>query len=299
MFRILSVDGGGVRGIYPAHFLKLLADQVEGHDLRTVFDLYVGTSTGGLIVAAIACGIPLDRVVSLYETRSSDIFGTKRFTARHTFRSAYDTAPLRRIVEEMFGDRVLGDVASRLVLPATDISNGNVFVLKSGYLPTFVRDRDVKVADAVLASAAAPLFFDPVRVKEYLLADGGVWGNNPSLIAYTEAAGKLQQDPADIRLLSVGTGIGDHYYDVGADTKRWGFATGWQDLKLVDLFFNLQSRASENSCTLLLKEKYLRIGFQESGSLPLDDVTQIPRLKAKAAEAYTYHHETVKQFPAL
>ena len=299
MFRILSIDGGGVRGIYPAHFLKLLSDQIDGHDLTTVFDLFVGTSTGGLIAAAIACRIPLATVVDLYEKRSKTIFGRKRFTARNTFRSAYDTAPLRRIVEELFKERLLGDVQPRIVLPTTDISNGNVFVMKSGYLPSFVRDRDIRVSDAVLASAAAPLFFDPVRVKEYLLADGGIWANNPSLIAYTEAVGKLGQKPEDVRLLSLGTGLGGRYYDVGKATKRWGFATGWDDLKLVNLFFNLQSRASENSSMLLLRDQYLRIGFHESNSLPLDDVSEIPRLKAKAGEAFTYRHAEVKTFLGL
>jgi len=187
-------------------------------------------------------------------------------------------------------------VRGRLVLPATDISNGNVFVMKSSYLPDFVRDKDILVADAVMASAAAPLFFDPVRIKEYLLADGGLWANNPSLVAYTEAVGKLGQNPDDVRLLSLGTGLGDLYYDVGESVHRWGFATGWDTLKLIDLFFNLQSRSSENAVKLLLKGNYLRIGFRETNSLPLDDTLQMPRLKAKAAETFTYQHATIKAF---
>jgi patatin-like phospholipase/acyl hydrolase len=77
-----------------------------------------------------------------------------------------------------------------------------------------VRDREITVVDAVMASAAAPTFFDPVRVHEYLLADGGIWANNPSLVAYTEAVGKLGQNPDDVRVLSIGTGTGNQPYDV-------------------------------------------------------------------------------------
>src|SRR5688572_20302324 len=131
MFRILSIDGGGVRGIFPAYLLKLLADQVPNQDLRPVFDLIVGTSTGGLIAAGIACGISLERIVELYESRSKGIFGRRRITFRQTMRSAYASDQLRALVDDIFTTTTLGDVTSRLILPATDISNGNVFVMKS------------------------------------------------------------------------------------------------------------------------------------------------------------------------
>jgi hypothetical protein len=103
--------------------------------------------------------------------------------------------------------------------------------------------------------------------------------------------------PADsVRILSLGTGTGEEYYDVGADPLAWGFGTGWKTLQLVNMSLNLQSRVAENSTFLLLGERYLRITFKEAGSLPLDDVSSIPRLKGKAAEAFTYESAKIRAF---
>jgi patatin-like phospholipase/acyl hydrolase len=213
MFRILSIDGGGVRGIFPAYVLKQLSDTLDGQSLRDVFDLVIGTSTGGIIAAAVAQDIPLQRVVELYEQEAPAIFGRKHvFNGSGIIRSRYPAEPLRSLIGSIFGDVTMKDVPGRLVLPCTDVSNGNVFVIKSAYLPTFVRDLDIRLADAVAATTAAPMFFDPIKVKEYLLADGAMWANNPSMVAYTEAVGKLGVKADSVRILSIGTGTGEEYY---------------------------------------------------------------------------------------
>jgi len=193
----------------------------------------------------------------------------------------------------------MAEVPGRLMLPSTDLSNGNVFVIKSQYLSSFVRDSKIPLVEAVMASCAAPTYFDPVRVHEYLLADGGLWGNNPSFIAYTEAIGKLGVSTESVRILSLGTGTGHLFYDVGRTARMWGFATGWGRSRLVDTIFNLQSRASANSAALLLGDKYLRVSFNESGALPLDNISKIPHLKAKAGEAFTYQNSAITTFLGL
>lgn len=97
MFRVLAIDGGGVRGIYPAHILDLLSAQVPGRALAGVFDLVIGTSTGAMVAAAVACGLPLQRVVALYEEKAPVIFGAKRFTLLGTLRSEYCSCPYRKL----------------------------------------------------------------------------------------------------------------------------------------------------------------------------------------------------------
>ena len=298
MFRILSIDGGGVRGIYPAHILALFSTQF-GADLTKVFDLIVGTSTGAIIAAAAATKIPIDKVVKLYEDHAGDIFKRRLLSGGGLFSSAYNSARLQKLLEEIFQEQTMAAAATRLVLPATDLSNGNVYVIKSPYLPSFVRDRDTPIVSAIMASCAAPSYFDPVRLNEYLLADGGLWGNNPSLIAYTEAIGKLGIPPEEVRILSLGTGTGHQFYDVGKATAFWGLATGWGRRRLVDVFMNLQSRVATNTATLLLRERFYRVSFEETGALALDDVSLMPRLKAKAGEAFTYQSEKIKSFLAL
>lgn len=295
MFRILAIDGGGARGVFPAHVLSLFADQ-HGADLTEIFDLIIGTSTGGIIAAAAATKVPMKEVVELYERRSAEIFTPKFASCGGFMRSKYESAPLRRLLAEKFGTKTMSAAATRLVLPTTDISNGNVFVIKSPYLESFVRDKDIPIVDAVMASCAAPSYFDPVRINEYLLADGGLWANNPSFVAYTEAVGKLQVSPDDVRILSIGTGTGHQFYDIGNQPSSWGLMSGWGANRLVDTFLNLQSRTSSNSATLLLREKYMRITFEETGPLALDDVSEIPRLKAKAGEEFTYKSAAIKTF---
>lgn len=297
MFRILSIDGGGVRGIYPAHFLALFEKHFGA--LSTTFDLIVGTSTGAIIAGAGAVVVPIHTVETLYEKHAAAIFAKRPTALGGLYKSAYDSRTLHSLLTEMFGDRTMAAAATRLVLPATDISNGNVFVIKSPYLPSFVRDRDTLLSTAILASCAAPSYFDPVQVNEYLLADGGLWANNPSLIAYTEAHGKLRIPADDIRVLSIGTGTGHEFYDVGHPPANWGLATGWERRRLIDVILNLQTRASSNSATLLLGDKYHRVSFEETGQLPLDDPSVMPRLKAKAGEAFTYQSSAIKTFLAL
>lgn len=299
MFRILAIDGGGVRGIFPAHVLALFSRK-HGTDLTSVFDLIVGTSTGAIIAAAAAVGIPLEKVSALYEKRAGEIFTRQRYSVHGLLRSRYRSEPLRRVLTDVFGDATMADVPARLILPSTDLSNGNVFVIKSQYLESFVRDAQIPLVEAIMASCAAPTYFDPVRLNEYLLGDGGLWSNNPSFVAYTEAIGKLAIPPDEVRILAVGTGTGHQFYDVGkAAGHTWGLATGWCGSRLIDTILNLQSRASANAAMLLLQDKYLRISFEESGALPLDDIAQIPRLKAKAGEAFTYKSDAIKKFLEL
>ena len=202
-FKILALDGGGVRGIYSAHVLRRLCESFDLTPSRT-FDLIVGTSTGSIIAAAPATDYDLADVCEKYETSAPQIFTSSLLPNKGIFGSKYSQRPLKDLLESVFHSKTLGQVTNRLVIPATDISNGNVYVFKSSYDPSFVRDRATPVATAVLASCAAPLFFDPVSVGTYLVADGGMWANNPSVVALTEGLSRLKQKLDDIRILSIG-----------------------------------------------------------------------------------------------
>ena len=103
----------------------------------------------------------------------------------------------------------------------------------------------MRVSDAVLASCSAPLYFDPAKVSNYLLSDGGLWANNPSLAAITEARGKLKQPLENVKLLSIGTGTSEDYYK-HAPRRAWGFVRNWGHTKLVSMMLNLQVRSAEN-----------------------------------------------------
>lgn len=300
-FRILTIDGGGVRGIYPAHILKRI-EEVFQIRLHEIFDMVVGTSTGSIIASAIAVDYPLVDVVTIFEEKSQKIFRKRWLSFGGATKSRYRRKEIEDILRIALGSRTLSETKTRLVIPATDMVNGNVHVFKSKYLDEFVRDTNVKIADAVLASCAAPAFFDPKLVGEanYMLADGGLWANNPSTVALTEAIGKLGLDKNKVKILSIGTGSKQIGYQVGgAENRNWGILGGWRGKKLVNLILQLQSLSETNKAELILRENYLRLDHLSDKKLHLDDAKIVKEMKNRADFTFTRNSEKIKNFLAL
>lgn len=290
-FTILAIDGGGIRGIFAAQILKRMQEELQIDPAE--FDLITGTSTGSIIAGALAAGLSIQEIVSFYENEGPKVFRSQAFSFFGYLRSNYESSYLESALKHTIPDIVLGSVSKRLIIPATDILNGNVHVFKSGYLPEFVRDRNVKLVDAILASCSAPGYFNPHQVNPYLISDGGLWANNPSLVAVIEAIGKLQIDIPAIRLLSIGTGASKAFYSF-SKPKPWGLLTTWGLRKLVDMIFNLQSDASTNMAGLLVPTNSLRLNFQSDHRLPLDDTRCIPTLLGKADYTFTHNSEKIR-----
>lgn len=292
--RLLAIDGGGIRGIYASHVLERIQEEFKLEFYRD-FDLIAGTSTGSIIAAALAFDIPLAKVTELYREQGPIIFSPRSWSLKGALFPRYSSEPLRDALNEVFQDATLSDAKTRLIIPATDIGNGGVHVFKSNYDESFVRDRNVKVVDAVLATCSAPSYFAPARVGPYLLSDGGLWANNPSLVAVTEALSLLGAERAQIRLLSVGTGIGKNYYPVTNNVGRWGFVTGWGMLKFISMLMNLQSATASNVVQLLLEEhQVVRINFESDIPLSLDDVRVIDDLISKADKDFTHSSAAIR-----
>lgn len=308
-FKILSIDGGGIRGIYSAIILKEIEDKFN-IKLNKHFDLIAGTSTGSILAAAIATDIPLSEIINLYKNEGDKIFKLRMTGAMGLFKSRYDNSHLKKILAEKFKNKTLSDpsIKTRLLIPTTDISNGDVHVIKSYYIQEFKRDKDRKIQDAVLSSCSAPLYFNPNKLDKYLLADGGLWANNPSLVALTEGIGKIKttEEIGDItldntHLLSIGTGIGHKYYDTkDSISDSWGFLKKWGNSKLVDTILNLQSINVHNTVNFMLpSDNYLRINFESDKNLSLDSVDIISELESKAARAFTHNSEKIKTLLGL
>ena len=285
-FNILAVDGGGVRGVYAAHVLAKLEDTL-GVPLRQCFNLITGTSTGSIIAGAVAMSIPMVTLVDLFESESGRIFRGRAFSFFPFLRSRYSTHPLDRAIGEYLPEVTMGEVPTPLMIPSSDITTGGVHVFKSRYLEDlgepYLRDGQVRLRDAILASCAAPTYFDPRQVGEYLLADGGLWANNPSIIAVTEAMSKFRLPLGKIRVLSVGTGRSSNFY---TQNGAWGLLTGWGGQKLVSYVLRLQSDAWANMARLLLADRYLRID-PEIEAWDLDNIEHLDNLKALAARDFT------------
>ncbi len=300
IFRILSIDGGGFRGLYSARILQRIEEEFD-LELGSVFDLIAGTSTGSIIAAGIAARIPAGKICALYQAHGPGIFRKRLFSRFGLLSSRYRPDRLRSALSALLGDRRLGDIDIPLIIPATDISNGTVHVFKSQYDVEFVRDRNVLLRDAVLASCAAPTYFDPHRVGDCLLADGGLWANSPLLVAIIDARRRLNADLENVRVLSIGTGTSHQFYSQASRWWKslcgWGLFTCWGRTRLVDMFLNLQVETVDNIGSLLLRpEQITRLTFEADVKLALDDVREEPNLLARADRDFTHAADRIREF---
>ncbi len=290
-FHILALDGGGARGIYSAQVLSGL-EQTLGTPVGKCFDLIAGASTGSIIAGAAAIGVPMTEIVQLFEKEAPRVFQKKWPGSVHV-RSKYSRHRLEEVIRNCVSNLTLGEVSNPLMIMASNISTGEVHVFKSRYLKDlgepYVRDGDVPLSDAILASCAAPTYFDPVTVGSSLLADGGLWANNPSIMALTEAVSKFGRSLEDVHVFSIGTGHSSNLY---SQSRHWGLLTGWGREKLVSYFLDLQSQASTNMAKLLLADRYLRLD-PEIGAWNLDDIEHLDNLRALADRDFAQRNQAI------
>ncbi|RUP06109.1 MAG: patatin [Mycobacterium sp.] len=287
--RILSIDGGGVKGVFPAAFL---ADVEEKLDRPIVdhFDLIVGTSTGGIIALGLGMGLSAKEILSFYQQRGPEIFRGNRAIGllRWLGAAKYDPAPLKAALVEVFGDRRLGDSKTRLVIPSLDLETGQVHVKKTAHHPRFERDYTERVVDVALATAAAPTYFPTHRSEAGIpLIDGGMWANNPMGTAAVEALGVLDWAKGDVCLL--GVGCTESPLSIAAH-RRSRLGLNYWATRLVDVIMAGQSSASLGTAQLLLgHENVYRVSpVVGSDRFKLDRAKDIESLRALgAAEART------------
>ena len=215
MRRILTIDGGGVRGIIPAVLLAALERQV-GRLTRETFDFVAGTSTGAVLAAGIAAGIPAQRLVTLYAERSSQVF--RKVPAISTLRrvltgSMYDTATLHRLIREELGpdarDWRLNDAPVDMLITAKRLSDGMPWYFVRDNPANSCRSGDYRLADVATASGAAPTYFRPWKLAGIgELIDGGIGvAGNPVYQACVEAFEYTDAyRPAETVIVSLGTG---------------------------------------------------------------------------------------------
>jgi uncharacterized protein len=203
-FKILSIDGGGIKGLYSAailaHFEKRFNCLISDH-----FDLLCGTSTGGLIALAASLKIPMKDVCAFYEQEGPIIFPDykpikliKWLTGKKLTRGdlkqlfwggKFHDQPLRQALEKIFGDFTIADSHNLLCIPSYTITEARPWVFKYDH-SDLDRDNKARYVDVALATSAAPTFFPMTEISYYdhkQFVDGGVWANNPTLVGLLEA----------------------------------------------------------------------------------------------------------------
>jgi patatin-like phospholipase/acyl hydrolase len=216
IYRILSLDGGGIRGVFPAAFLARLEEHLE-YPIGRYFDLIAGTSTGGIIAIGLGLGLSAKDILQLYEDRGPAIFDQQHGMirnwlrqrwrgSRHWFGSKYEATELHSALRDILGERRLGESKTRLLIPAWHPMLEKVYIYKTAHHSRLESDYRQPAIDAAMATAAAPTFLPAhSTIDQVELVDGGVWANNPIGAAVVEAIGVLNWPAAQLKILSIGT----------------------------------------------------------------------------------------------
>jgi predicted acylesterase/phospholipase RssA len=292
-FRILSLDGGGIKGAFTAAALSEW-EKVTGKRLTEYFDLIAGTSTGGIIALGLGLGLPAMEILKFYQEKGPEIFPNitaqqkLMLNLRHLWQAKYGPGPLRAALEGVFGDRKLKDSKSRLVIPAYDIVRGRIYVFKTRHHPELIFDEDLPAVDVALATAAAPTFFEHAEISAQsgaIYVDGGTWANCPALVALVEAIHFLNAPLESIDVLSVGTLSEPASFVHHVEKKLFGGQPGlaqWAP-NLVGMMFRGQMEAALTATSLLTDRRLMRIDVVvEPGIYSLDGVDQIKHMVSLA-----------------
>ena len=292
--RILSIDGGGIRGIFPAAVLTELESRyLGGASAADYFDLIAGTSTGGIIAIGLGAGIPAAKILRLYVDDGRDIFPPRGrlgriWNARRVVTHIYNRQKLEEHLIRQLGSRTLRDSSSRLCIPSCDGTHGDVWVYKTPHHPDYQMDASRRMVDVALATSAAPTYFQPMESEGYRLLDGGLWANNPIMVGVVEALTALGASRRRIRVLSLG--CGSEPYRVGRWKMRAGGQLWWRDVILGAMRY--QSLGALGQARLLLgADRVDRIEPDStSPPIPLDDWkrarAELPRAAAAAVEEH-------------
>lgn len=307
MLKVLSIDGGGIRGVIPAVILEYI-ERKTGKPIASLFDIIVGTSTGGILACGLATpgtgGQPklsAADMLGLYAERGKDIFERSFWRGLTSVggltEETYDHRPLERLLKQYLGDATLADALVPLVVTAYDIERRQPYFFKSTKAKQS-KDRNHYLRDAARATSAAPTFFQPEVVRSMAkrstrraLIDGGVFVNNPSMCAYVEAQELPGAKDQDMLMISIGTGVATRKIDY-EDAKGWG-ALGWVR-PIISIMMDGEADAADYHMSELLPNKaagkdqrYFR--FDTELDVALDDMDaassgNIMALKAEAEQ---------------
>ncbi|KAF3980718.1 MAG: patatin-like phospholipase family protein [Methylococcales symbiont of Iophon sp. n. MRB-2018] len=283
--RVLTLDGGGVRGYLSAKILFNLETLLNNENNENInigqrFDLIVGTSTGGIIACALSIGKSAKEIFELYEILIPKVFTP---ISKGYFKNKYSSKALRKELDNILGDKELKDVITGLCITSVDVENSSPRFHKSNYFERNAPRQDEKLLDLALATSAAPTYFSLVDSKHSTnLTDGGVVANNPSLVGLIDAMQLTSNNIEQISLVSIGTGDQCHMpYNVeklkNSGKLKWIYQSN--SSPILELLMESQSKLAHFQTGFLLGDRYIRLNPKLSVTIELDSVDKIDSLK--------------------
>lgn len=291
--RVLAIDGGGIRGIIPALVLAEL-ERTSGRRVHELFDLVAGTSTGGILACALGTpgARPAADLVELYRREGPRIFHRDLWqqvvSGGGLLDEKHDARVLLEVLHGYLGDARLSDATTKLLVTAYDLEARAPYFFKS-WRP----ERDAPLVDVARATSAAPTYFEPHRLGEMSLVDGGVFANNPAMCAYAEAQ---RLEPGAHLVVSLGTG--EHTRPIHhAQAKDWGLVEWVRPV--IDIVFDGTSDTVDYQLQhLCVPGDYVRLETPlEHASDALDDASpgNLALLEAQAVELLTREADTIER----
>ena len=246
-FRVLSIDGGGIRGILPlAALARLERDWLQGESIANYFDLIAGTSTGGIIALGFASGLTAQQILEIYIGRGKEVFpplslfqravkGTTQYVINRCESSA-----LYKLIDDVVGDHHLWQSKFRLCIPAAETRHFEPYIFKTPHHPEYRKDWSQIMAHIAKTTSAAPAHFKPVVSNlGYEFIDGGVWANNPVMVAIADALSCFNIRREQLSVLTMG--CGRTRYEMGWIRRNLGGM-----LSLTSLLFETMEIQSQN-----------------------------------------------------
>ena len=286
--RILSLDGGGLKGIFAARLLgRLESDFVGSGQLHRYFDYIVGTSTGGIIGLGIAAGVPADHIERLYREHGKRIFPSRFGPIPRRYLQPiwhpYSHHALEDLLREAFADQLLAEVRTRVCVPACDGSLAETWIFKTPHHPDFKNDWRRPIAEIARATSAAPTYLRPLKVRGYAFLDGGLFANNPIMVAIADALSCYDVPRSQVEVLTIGTG--GKRPILGGLQGALGGSAFWAT-KVADTMISFASQNALGQAMLLVgAENIVRIEPPaQLANLRMDDAEGAERLLPAAAD---------------
>ena len=316
-FRVLCIDGGGIRGIIPAVILAEIERQT-GRPIHQLFDLIAGTSTGGILALALVKPgkgrrpqYTAEDVIQLYETQGRRIFSRSLLhrvvSLDGLANKKYQSGPVESVFEEFFGEAMLSQALSDVMVTSYDIQSRNAFFFRN-YRAEKNKEFDYLMRDVARATSAAPTYFEPELIKKpkqaYALIDGGVFANNPSMCALVDAMREFKKVLSDVVMVSLGTGKETMRPLEFNRVKNWGVVSWAQPI--LTIVFNGVSDTVNYQTDLILNavggpQQFYRLQPDLPKSLfRLDNVgPKNIRLLRQSAEEFLKTEQTTKDIGAI
>lgn len=304
-FKILALDGGGIKGLYTAHLLRQCELSLGNEKpLASYFDMIAGTSTGGIIALGLGLGRTTQEIVSFYETDGRRIFPpyptTKlgkawRFVSSF-FRPILNHEELEAALKRRFADDTLGQAGPRIVIPAFMMPKTEIAVFKTDHHPDFRNDHAAPAWRVARATSAAPTYLKGHEHSESgrIFVDGGVWANNPVMVAIVEALSSYDVSLDQIEVLSIGTG--NPPFELARNSVFAGLFA-WRAVIKAAMFLTTDNATSQ--ATLLLgPNNFVRIQpTGKAGAIEMDDFDRaMAELPPLAAQHFADHRSALSKF---